>query len=202
MLREKLKWRSHESQSTEAGHRGGVARSSEEGTVMVLERRGNIVRLQTIEQPAMGGFCRMKQSLTRLDDRSGMSREIHVPLREGAGVRFPRATRPLSRQVIGFPNTFHPSSTNRMKSSTEFTVGPYWPMAPPPKVQTRLNTNQSSMRIQYISPIDIAISAGCNVRLLLRPIGLGGGFHDARYPREPLNRLGCSAYRWRLAERG
>lgn len=31
---------------------------------------------------------------------------------------------PLSRQVIGCPNTFHPSSTNRMKSSTEFTAGP------------------------------------------------------------------------------
>ena len=29
MLREKLKWRSHE--STDAGHRGGVACSSEEG---------------------------------------------------------------------------------------------------------------------------------------------------------------------------
>jgi hypothetical protein len=31
MLREKLKWRSHESESTDAGHRGGVACSSEEG---------------------------------------------------------------------------------------------------------------------------------------------------------------------------
>ena len=28
--REKLKWRTHESESTEAGHRGGTTRSSEE----------------------------------------------------------------------------------------------------------------------------------------------------------------------------
>jgi len=31
MLREKLKWRPHESESTDAGHRGGVACSSDEG---------------------------------------------------------------------------------------------------------------------------------------------------------------------------
>jgi RNA-directed DNA polymerase len=45
MLREKFKWRPHENESTDAEHRGGVARSSEEGPVMGLERRGYIVRL-------------------------------------------------------------------------------------------------------------------------------------------------------------
>ncbi len=45
MRREKLKWKPHESQSTEAGHRGGVTRSSAEGPVMGLERRGGTVRL-------------------------------------------------------------------------------------------------------------------------------------------------------------
>jgi hypothetical protein len=35
----------HEGESTEAGHRGGVTRSSEEGPVMGLERRGDIVWL-------------------------------------------------------------------------------------------------------------------------------------------------------------
>jgi hypothetical protein len=45
MTREKRKWRPHERESTEAGHRGGVARSSEEGAVMALERRGDIVQL-------------------------------------------------------------------------------------------------------------------------------------------------------------
>src|SRR3954464_10894616 len=42
MLREKPKWRSHEGPSTDAGHRGGWARSSVEVPVMGTERRGPI----------------------------------------------------------------------------------------------------------------------------------------------------------------
>ena len=45
MSREKLKWRPHESESTDARHRGGAACSSDEVSVMGLERRGCIVRL-------------------------------------------------------------------------------------------------------------------------------------------------------------
>ena len=45
MGREKRKWRPHKRESTEAGHRGGVACSSDEGAVMALERRGDIVQL-------------------------------------------------------------------------------------------------------------------------------------------------------------
>jgi len=45
MRREQLKWKTHESLSTEAGHRGGVARSSEEGSVMESERRRDTVQL-------------------------------------------------------------------------------------------------------------------------------------------------------------
>jgi hypothetical protein len=41
MLREKRKWRSHKRLSTEAERRGGVIRSSNEGSVMESERRGN-----------------------------------------------------------------------------------------------------------------------------------------------------------------
>ena len=33
------------SESTDAGHRGGVARSRAEGSVMGLDRRGDVVRL-------------------------------------------------------------------------------------------------------------------------------------------------------------
>ena len=40
MLREKLKWRSHESESTDARHRGGLTRSSDEVYIMEMERRG------------------------------------------------------------------------------------------------------------------------------------------------------------------
>jgi hypothetical protein len=35
----------YEGESTDAGHRGGAARSSDEGPVMGLERRGCIVQL-------------------------------------------------------------------------------------------------------------------------------------------------------------
>jgi hypothetical protein len=35
----------HEGESTEAGHRGGAARSSDEGSVMEVERRGCVVQL-------------------------------------------------------------------------------------------------------------------------------------------------------------
>jgi len=43
MIREKPKWRTHEGESTEAGHRGGPTRSSVEVSVMGRERRGWII---------------------------------------------------------------------------------------------------------------------------------------------------------------
>jgi hypothetical protein len=54
MLREKSKWKPHKDQSTKAKHRGGATRSSDEGTVMGLERRGCIVQLLTKEHPEKG----------------------------------------------------------------------------------------------------------------------------------------------------
>ena len=45
MLREKSKWRTHKDESTDARHRGGVTRSSDEVSVMEMERRGYIVQL-------------------------------------------------------------------------------------------------------------------------------------------------------------
>jgi hypothetical protein len=51
MQREKLKWRHHKSESTEVRHRGGPVRSSEEVTVMVMERRSRITRqYQSVNQ--------------------------------------------------------------------------------------------------------------------------------------------------------
>jgi hypothetical protein len=45
MLREKFKWRPHENESTDAEHRGGATRSSDEVSVMGMERRGCIDQL-------------------------------------------------------------------------------------------------------------------------------------------------------------
>lgn len=55
MLREPHKWRPHECLSTDAGYRGGATRSSGEGSVMGLERRGCLIRLEPRVQPVMGG---------------------------------------------------------------------------------------------------------------------------------------------------
>jgi RNA-directed DNA polymerase len=56
MTREKFKWRTHKSESTKAGHRGGATRSSVEGSVMESEQRGCIVWLYWLDQPVMGGI--------------------------------------------------------------------------------------------------------------------------------------------------
>ena len=54
MPREEPKWKPHEGQSTDAGHRGGWARSSEEVPVMGMERRGPITQFRRRVNPAMG----------------------------------------------------------------------------------------------------------------------------------------------------
>jgi len=45
-IREKCKWRSHKHESTDAGHRGGAFRMSDEASVMDVERRECIVQLE------------------------------------------------------------------------------------------------------------------------------------------------------------
>src|SRR5262245_26434896 len=95
MPREEPKWLTHEGQSTDAGHRGGWARSSDEGPVMGLERRGPISRFRRGVNPVMGRSLAGRHSRQRLGDKSRMSREAPVRFREGLGVKFPRATRLL-----------------------------------------------------------------------------------------------------------
>jgi hypothetical protein len=51
MLREKLKQRTCKSKSTDGRHRGGVTRSSDEVSVMEMERRGYIVQVLLGSQP-------------------------------------------------------------------------------------------------------------------------------------------------------
>ena len=55
MIREKLKWWTHEGESTDAGHRGGPTRSSVEVSVMEMERRGLDHLALLFGQPVMGG---------------------------------------------------------------------------------------------------------------------------------------------------
>lgn len=56
MPREKLKWKPHKSQSTDAENRGGITCSSDEASVMEREQRGYIIQLRLIEQPETGGI--------------------------------------------------------------------------------------------------------------------------------------------------
>ena len=79
MLREEPKWKPHEGQSTDAGHRGGWARSSGEGPVMGLERRGPITQLRREVNPAMGRNPTGRRDLWS-GDKSRMRRESHVRL--------------------------------------------------------------------------------------------------------------------------
>ena len=43
--------RLRKSESTDAGHRGGVARSRDEGSVTELDRRGDVARLYYVGNP-------------------------------------------------------------------------------------------------------------------------------------------------------
>lgn len=56
MIREKLKWRTHESESIDAQHGGGTTRSSDEASVMEVEQRGRVVHCFNLLQPEMGGL--------------------------------------------------------------------------------------------------------------------------------------------------
>src|SRR5262245_3180778 len=114
MLREKLKWTTHEGPSTDAGPRGGWARRSGEGPVTGLERRGPMILFRRRVNPAMGRNPAARRSQWRSlrrevnpamgrnlagrqgrwpGDKSRMSREAPVRFREGPGVKLPRATR-------------------------------------------------------------------------------------------------------------
>jgi len=55
MLREKLKWKTHKGESTDAGHGDGATRISGEVSVMEAERRSCIDQLYNVINHIMGG---------------------------------------------------------------------------------------------------------------------------------------------------
>ncbi len=61
MLREKLNWTTQKSESTDAGHRGGATRSSDEAFVMKVERRGSIDQLE-LKKTTGNGRIGLKQT--------------------------------------------------------------------------------------------------------------------------------------------
>jgi hypothetical protein len=83
-----------EGESTEAGRRGGAARSSLEGPVMGMERRGCVVRpwprANWKREEPVGEAKPFEQ---RLNIGSRVTREGHARFWERPEVKFPRATR-------------------------------------------------------------------------------------------------------------
>ena len=82
MPRDSLKQRPCESQSLDAGHRGGSACSSVESPVTGVEPRGRVARLRpeanaSAEEP-MGKDQPLRRESWRVGDGSRMSREAHV----------------------------------------------------------------------------------------------------------------------------
>ena len=95
MLRENSKWKPHKDESTDAEHRGGSARSSDEVSVMEMERRGGRAKCKWEVNHLMGGTFGLHKFSRRLNGmKSRMNREVHVRNCESLRGKFPRATRP------------------------------------------------------------------------------------------------------------
>ena len=96
MRSEKSKGRPSEDESTEARHKGGTARSSEEAPVMGVERRGCVVQRVFIDQPGMGGISEYSQArpYDLLNNGSRVSRELLVRFCKQPSVKFPWLTLP------------------------------------------------------------------------------------------------------------
>ena len=87
-----------EGQSTEAGRRGGAARSSVEGPVMGLERRGCVVRPWPLANWKRDEAKPFK--MQRLTIGSRVTREGHARFWEHPEVKFLEATRQPKRPAI------------------------------------------------------------------------------------------------------
>lgn len=105
-------------ESTDAWHGGGTLRSSEEGSVMELERRGRIIKPTRLKRNCIsrryrrciGKTVGTKAVPAVVDNKSRMMREHHVRFCEGLGVKFPGSTRQLRGSVF-----FNPIYTKKVK---------------------------------------------------------------------------------------
>ena len=93
-------------ESTDAGHRGGSARSSGEVPVMGMERRGRRIHngpeanWKRDEPRGQMECCYASQEATAAwNTKSRMMGDYQVRFRERLGVKFPRPTRPALRPL-------------------------------------------------------------------------------------------------------
>ena len=86
MIREKSKCIKHKDESTNARHRGGRIRSSDEVSVMETEQRGSVIYTFEIGQPIMGGTNGQKETITNWSERYLSKNDERVRAFHGCGV--------------------------------------------------------------------------------------------------------------------
>ena len=116
-------------ESTDARHGGGVARSSDESSVMEPKRRGGNIKLYTGINRSWEESPWIKQSRQRLDDGSRMRREAHVRFCESARGKLPRATLLLSHLPQVWADAFGPRRCSARVRSTQRSETPARPPA-------------------------------------------------------------------------
>jgi hypothetical protein len=100
MRREKSKGRPPEDESTDARHRGGTARSSEEAPVMGAERRGCVVQGVFIDQPGMGGISEYHQAIRLAEQWEPDELRGSRPVLRAAGGEIPPADSPNPLKTV------------------------------------------------------------------------------------------------------
>src|SRR5262249_1960676 len=102
-----------EAESTDAPERGGLPRSSVEASVMLAERRGQVIAVElgpTGSYPGGARWFSGRRQPSR-GDTSRMIREYQVRICEGPGVKFPGPTRHFRRfRQFGRPEKSRPVS--------------------------------------------------------------------------------------------
>ncbi len=69
MLREKPNWQSQEGESTNAEHRGGMLRSSDEAAVMEVEQRERVVQQNKLVNQDLGGTSESSKTVRDFQTR-------------------------------------------------------------------------------------------------------------------------------------
>jgi hypothetical protein len=114
-----------EAESTDAPERGGLPRSSNEGSVMGLERRGWVIAVGLGPTGSPGGALLFNgRRQPSRDGTSRMMREYQVRICEGLGVQFPGPTRQNSPWHDVRDKSAHPLRAAREQTFRHFLFVP------------------------------------------------------------------------------
>jgi len=177
---------------TNAKHRGGATRSSDEGTVMELERRGCVVQLLTKEHPDKGRILMEKEKSFTISKRQVWEAYKSVKAsRGGAGID--------NQSIANFEEDM---SNNLYKIWNRMSSGSYFP---PPVKRVEIPKGEGKMRPLGIPTVADRV-AQMVVKKSLEPL-LEPHFHADSYGYRPnksaLDAVGqarqrCCRYDWVL----